>query len=284
MVRFFSRERFGRPQVLAACLLLVFLAQCLLLVGKGGRPGTGNLAEIYRLQRGSALWNGRGAPEINIPVAPPTPEKERIAKESDASLRPGLENRGYDAYHSQLWYLIAAAPLWRRPASLQPENIRALHWSAALPYLMFGLLLGASLWYVARRLFGNVGGYVALALYCFSPGIIRSCALWFAEPEVGAAWGAFGCIFTGIAVAHTLYAPREVVLWNWRRILLLGLAIGLGASAEFAVVLTIPIALALMLYLVPERRRAACVIMAAAGVVGFIILTIFYGFRFAELA
>ena len=35
MVRFFSRERFGRPQVLAACLLLVFLAQCLWLVGKG---------------------------------------------------------------------------------------------------------------------------------------------------------------------------------------------------------------------------------------------------------
>src|ERR1700690_877075 len=267
MVRFFSRERFGRPQVLAACLLLVFLAQCLLLVGKGGRPGTGNLAEIYRLQRGSALWNGRGAPEINIPVAPPTPEKERIAKESDASLRPGLENRGYDAYHSQPWYLIAAAPLWLRPVSLQPENIRALHWSAALPYLMFGLLLGASLWYVARRLFGNVGGYVALALYCFSPGIIRSCALWSAEPEVGAAWGAFGAIFTAIAVAHTLYAPREVVLWNWRRIVLLGLSLALAVGSQFSLIVVLPLALAFMLYLAPTRRMAALAIwMVACGI------------------
>ncbi len=264
MLRFFSRERFGRPQVLAACLLLVFLAQCLWLVGKGGRPGTVDLAEIYRLQRGSAFWNGRGAPEINILVAPPTPEKERIAKESDASLRPGLESRGYDAYHSQLWYLIAAAPLWLRPVSLQPENIRALHWSAALPHLMFGLLLGASLWYVARRLFGNVGGYVALALYCFSPGIVRSCALWSAEPEVGAAWGAFGAIFTAIAVAHTLYAPREVVLWNWRRIVLLGLSLSLAVGSQFSLIVVVPIALGFMLYLAPTRRLAALAIWAVA--------------------
>ena len=61
MVRFFTRERFGRPQVLAACLLLVFLAQCLWLVGKGARPGTVDLAEIYRLERGAALWSGKGS-------------------------------------------------------------------------------------------------------------------------------------------------------------------------------------------------------------------------------
>ena len=39
MARFFTSERFGRPQVLAACLLLVFLAQCLWLVE--GACGTG---------------------------------------------------------------------------------------------------------------------------------------------------------------------------------------------------------------------------------------------------
>ena len=121
----------------------------------------------------------------------------------------------------------------------------------------FGLLLGASLWYVARRLFGNVGGYVALALYCFSPGILRSCALWFAEPEVGAAWGAFGAIFTAIAVAHTLYAPREVVLWNWRRIMLLGLSLTLAVGSQFSLIVVVPAALAFMLYLAPTRRLAA---------------------------
>jgi hypothetical protein len=249
--------------VLASCLLLAFLAQCLWLVGKGGRPGTVDLAEIFRLERGSALWNSRGVTEVNVPVAPPTAEKEGPAKESDSSLR-ALENRGYDANHSPLWYLIAAAPLWLRPVALQPENIRALHWSAALPYLMFGLLLGASLWYVARRLFGNAGGYVALALYCFSPGIVRACALWSAEPEVGAAWGAFGAIFTAIAVAHTLYAPREVVLWNWRRIVLLGLSLALAVGSQFSLVIVLPVALAFMLYLAPTRRLAALAIWAVA--------------------
>ena len=129
---------------------------------------------------------------------------------------------------------------------------------------MFGLLLGASLWYVARRLFGNAGGYVALALYCFSPGIVRACALWSAEPEVGAAWGAFGAIFTAIAVAHTLYAPREVVLWNWRRIVLLGLSLALAVGSQFSLVIVVPVALAFMLYLAPTRRMAALAIWAVA--------------------
>ena len=129
---------------------------------------------------------------------------------------------------------------------------------------MFGLLLGASLWYVARRLFGNAGGYVALALYCFSPGIVRACALWSAEPEVGAAWGAFGAIFTAIAVAHTLYAPREVVLWNWRRIVLLGLSLALAVGSQFSLVIVVPAALAFMLYLAPTRRLAALAIWGVA--------------------
>ena len=262
MVRFFSRERFGRPQVLAACLLLVFLAQCLWLVGKGGRPGTIDLAEIERLERGTALWNS-SRHNVNVRVAPSNPEIEDFGSASDASPRSALEN-GYDAHHSPLWYLIAAAPLWLRPVSLEPENIRALHWSAALPFLIFGLLLGASLWYVARRLFGNAGGYAALALYCFSPSMVRSCTLWSAEPEVGAAWGAFGAIFTAIAVAHTLYAPREVVLWNWRRIVLLGLSLALAVGSQFSLAVVVPVALAFMLYLAPSRRLAALAIWTVA--------------------
>src|ERR1700690_3249615 len=145
MVRFFSRERFGRPQVLAAGLLLVFLAQCLWLVGKGTRSGTVDLAEIYRLQRGTGLWNSLGSrPAADTPVVAPDREKEDLATELDPAHQPGLENGADDENHSPLWYLIAAAPLWLRPVALQPENVRALHWSAALPYLIFGLLLGAS--------------------------------------------------------------------------------------------------------------------------------------------
>lgn len=270
MGRFFTRERFGRPQVLAGCLLLAFLAQCLWLVDQGTRPGSVDLAEIYRLERGTALWRSRGSsPEASVPAAPSDPAKPDEMKsdrgtELDADLQSELESSIYDPHHSALWYLIAATPLWLRPVPLQPENIRDLHWSAALPYLVFGLLLGASLWYVARRLFGNAGGYVALALYCFSPGIVRSSALWFAEPEGGAAWGVFGAIFTAIAVAHTLYAPREVVLWNWRRIVLLGLSLALAVGSQFSLVVVVPAALAFMLYLAPTRRGAALAIWAVA--------------------
>ena len=44
------------------------------------------------------------------------------------------------------------------------------------------------MWYVARRLCGNPGGYVALALYCFSPALIQASARWHREPEIVAAF------------------------------------------------------------------------------------------------
>src|SRR5437868_8446393 len=103
-----------------------------------------------------------------------------------------------------------------------------------MPYVVFGGLLGASVWYVSRRLYGNAGGYIALALYCFSPAVILASTLWFAEPNIAGTWGTFGAVFTAIAVSHTLYAPREVVLWNWRRILLLGVSLGLATGSHFA--------------------------------------------------
>jgi hypothetical protein len=154
-------------------------------------------------------------------------------------------------------------------------------WPARLPFLAIGALLGASLWYVARRLYGNAGGYVALLLYAFSPTMITYSAR--TQPEIVAAWGVFGCIFTAIAVAHTLYAPREVILWNWKRLLLLGTAIGLGAAAQFWTVLAVALGLAFMLYLVPERRPAALGIMAAACAVGLVIFAALHGFRIASV-
>src|SRR6516225_9787427 len=44
-----------------------------------------------------------------------------------------------------------------------------------LPFLACGCVLGGCIWWVTRRLYGNMGGYVALTLYCFSPAIIRAC-------------------------------------------------------------------------------------------------------------
>jgi hypothetical protein len=109
-------------------------------------------------------------------------------------------------------------------------------------------------------------------LYCFAPGVISNAALWQTEPETGAAWGAFGAVFTAIAVAHTLYAPREVVLWNWRRILLLGLSLALAIGCQFSLLIALPVALVFMLYLAPTRKGAAVAIWLSACAIGAFLL------------
>jgi hypothetical protein len=270
MEKFFTHERFGKPQFWAGILLLLFLLQCAWLVGHS-LSGL-DLPEAYRINEGlRQLHGGRvaGSPS-------------QAAPKDDEQANPAtwfFTQDGFDPHHSPLWYLTGAAVLLLWPGSLQVDSLRYWGWLAHAPYLLFGVMLGASIWYVARRLYGNIGGYTALALYCFSPGIIRATALWFAQPEIGAAWGTFGTIFTAIAVAHTLYAPREVVLWNWRRILLLGISLGLAVGSQFSLLIVVPVALALMLYVAPARRLAATVIWASACGVGFLLLFASYSFR-----
>ena len=275
MSEFFTRERFGKPQFLAGLLLLVFLGQCLWLASRDVHAsGTVEFGELTRVQQGLEQWHGEriaGTPYAISVQKQPSQDPDRSSYFEN--------NGGYDAYHSPLYYLIASAPLLLWPGSLQPGTKPYWGGLARAPYLVFGVLLGASLWYVSRRLYGNAGGYIALTLYCFSPGIIRGSALWFTHLEIAAAWGAFGTIFTAIAVAHTLYAPREVVLWNWRRILLLGLSLPLAVGTQFSLVITIPAALAFMLYLAPARRAAALAIWVASCAIAFVLLFASYSFR-----
>lgn len=260
MVAFFSRERFGRPQLLAGLLLLVFVAECTWLVVHSA-PNLVSSDES-RVQEGLEQWHGHGIAG--------TPANQR-----DTSLQwaPGGD---YDPDHSPLWYLIGSAPVAVLGAT--PSSALGL-WLTRSPYILFGILLGASVWYVSRRLYGNAGGYIALALYCFSPAVVRTSALWSAGPEIAGAWGTFGAVFTAIAVSHTLYAPREVVLWNWRRIVLLGISLGLAAGSQFSLVMFVPVLLVFMLYLAPRRRPAALGILSAASALGLALLFAAYFFR-----
>jgi hypothetical protein len=267
MSKFFTRERFGQPQVFAGILLLIFFAQCAWLTSKTQHQAP-DWEQAGRIQWGLHLW---GRPIFSSKAAklmPATPES------SDTSTRLDLDNN-----HSALWYLIISAPFVLCPIANLEKCIETHLWLAVTPNLIFAVLLGASLWYVARRLYGNAGGYIALAFYCFSPSVILSSAMWFAQPEMGTAWGAFGAIFTAIAVSHTLYAPREVVLWNWRRILLLGLSFVLAVGSQFSLIYLVPIALLFMFYLAPARKKAAFTIWISACVVGFLLLFASYGFR-----
>lgn len=264
---YFTRERFGRSQFLAALLVLAFLGQALWLVHTQIRGAQGPQdEEAVRISEGWRQWHGRGV--AGAPLIEP------------AASDPFFDGIGFDRQHSPLLYLVSAAPLLAWPHDLNRESSPYWQWLPRLPFLAFGVFLGASLWYVARRLCGNTGGFIALTFYCFSPSLLQASAVWHAEPEILAAWGSFGAVFTSIAVAHTLYAPREVILWNWRRIVLLGISLGIAIGSQFSMVVLIPVALAFLLYVAPVRRKAAAVIWSAACAVGLILLFAVYFFHF----
>ncbi|MGD1077934.1 MAG: hypothetical protein ABR881_06415 [Candidatus Sulfotelmatobacter sp.] len=272
---YFTRERFGRPQFLAGLLLLCFFAQALWLVHAEMRTDREpNGAEAVRIGEGWKQWHGRGI------AAAPLFDPAAIAQDPFR-----MDDSGFDTEHSPLLYLASAAPLLAWPQDFGSDSVAYWQWLPRIPFLACGVFLGASLWYVARRLCGNTGGFVALTFYCFSPSLLQASAVWHTEPEIVAAWGAFGAIFTAIAVAHTLYAPREVVLWNWRRIVLLGVSLAITVGSQFSLIVLAPMALGFLLYVAPVRRQAGFVIWGAACVVGFVLLFAVYFFHphaFAE--
>ena len=188
----------------------------------------------------------------------------------------GLVNAGTE-YHSPLIPVLAGVPARAIDPQANFGHLSEYRWLIRLPFLVSGLLLGASLWYVARRLYGNFGGYIALGLYCFSPMVItRSSQV---QPDIIGAWGAFGLIFTGIAAAHTLYAPRDVVFWNGKRILLMGISIALCIGAQWSLWLVLLPALGFMLWVGHVRPMAALAIFAAACGVGVVLLWAVFTFR-----
>ena len=188
----------------------------------------------------------------------------------------GLINAGTE-YLSPLIPVLAGIPARAIDPQANFGHLSEYRLLIRLPFLAAGLLLGASLWYVARRLYGNFGGYIALGLYCFSPMVItRSSQV---QPDIIAAWGAFGLVFTGIAVAHTLYAPRDVVFWNWKRILLMGVSLALCIGAQWSLWVVLLPALGFMLWVGHVRPMAALAIFAAALGVGLVLLWAVFSFH-----
>lgn len=239
------RSRLGVPQAVAVTLLLAYLAQCLWFTARVPLSG----AEGNYIESGLA-------------------QLEHLSSSGNAE-------------RSSLIPLLAATPAHLSGGETRFAEIDRYRFWIRLPFLLASLLLGASLWYVARRLYGNLGGYVALALYCFSPAMVGATQV---NPQIIGAWGGFGLVFTAIAVAHTLYAPREVILWNWRRILLMGLSIALCVGAQFSLWALLVPALGFMLWVGHLRRGAVVVIFAAACAVATLLLLGLYGFRLPQFA
>ncbi len=230
--------RIGRPQIFAGLMLLGFLAQTFWVAGS------------------RKLSDG---------------ERRYIA--SGSSQQAG-QDRSTD---SPLTAWVAALPVRTiklvravGPASLSSTLAIPRPWLLRLPFVGFGLWLGGALWWVARRLFDDAGGYVALALFCTSPAMVMISSN--IGPEIILAWSIFGLIYTAIGVAHTLYAPPR----RWiPRAVILGLAIGFAVSAALWSCLLAALAFAFMVYLAPARRHAAFAVLAGASTVALAVFSFF---------
>jgi len=143
-----------------------------------------------------------------------------------------------------------------------------------LPFLFAGFVLGGCIWWVTRRLYGDLGGYTSLALYCFSPPILKACVA--PDPEILAALGIFSGVYTCIGVAHAMQGPQRM----WRpRIILLTIILGVTAASH---IIALPVAailgLLFMLWIAEGRRSQALPIVLISIAGALVILFACYGF------
>jgi hypothetical protein len=248
--------RFDRPQRIAAVLLLLLFAQCYWVT----RHQTLTERDYQYARCGREMW------EKPSPLA-------------------GYFTSCGNIHDGTLAYRMAGLPLtierilaWQSPENSPWELRHQLSYVLLLmrlPFIFCGLCLGAALWWVTRRLFGNEGGFVALSLYCFSPEIVRACT--YPNPEILSAFGVFAAVYTAIGVAHAMQGPRK----KWRpRIFLLTAAFGFTAASHVAaVLLAFLFAIGFMAYLA-ERRRAALIPILFYSVLGTLLLLFAsYAFR-----
>lgn len=146
---------------------------------------------------------------------------------------------------------------------------------ARLPFLLAGCVLGGGIWWVTRRLYGNLGGYTALTLYCFSPMVLKACVT--PNAEVMAALGVYGGVYTCIGVAHAMQGPRR----KWRpRMVLLTAIFGMAAAAHIAALAVMAaMGLALMLWVAEGRRAQVLPVVLTATAGGLALMFARYGFR-----
>ena len=263
------RFRFNLPQRIAAGLLVVFLAQGLWLTGHQTltdrdyqyarcgremweRPSqlAGYFTSCGNIHDGILAYRLAGLPlTLNLLAERGL---DHFRKPEDRVVQAGGELSSWELRH-QLTHILLLL---------------------RLPFLGAGCVLGAGLWWVTRRLYGNLGGYTALGLYCFSPAVLRACVV--PNPEVLAALGVYGGVYTCIGVAHAMQGPRRK---GWLRIVLLTAAFGLAAASHIAALgLVALLGLAAMLW-VAEGRRAQVlpvVLMAVAG--ALVVVFACYGF------
>ncbi len=266
------RIQIGRPQRLAALLLLFFLAECLWVVNRQ------QISEHdYRFARcGREMW------ERPSPLAGYFTTCGNLGGDGTFAYRvagfPLTAQRmvmlGVDKLRSPENRLYASGSLNGSTWEARHE-ISSVKYLLHLPFILFAIWLGGGLWWVTRRLFGNEGAFFALGLYCCCPAVVRFAVT--PNNDVLAMWGLYGLVYTAMGVAHAMQGPQR----KWKpRIALLTVALGLTEAAHLlAAMFGLAAALVLMLYLAERRRSYVMQILVFSAVGALVILFGFYGFR-----
>ncbi len=262
----------GRPQQLAALLLLIFLGECLWVISRQQIT-----PDDYRYARcGREMWErpsplagyfttcgnlqGDGTFAYRLAGFPLTAQR-LVLLGVDHFRKP--ENRQYTqgTLNGSTWEA--------------RHELGAVKYLLHLPFCFFAIWLGGGLWWVSRRLFGNEGGFFALALYTFCPAIVRAAV--HPNNEVLAMWGLYGLAYTGMGVAHAMQGPRR----KWRpRIALLTFALGLTATAHLLAAMVGFVASGVLMFYLAERRRSAVLLILMWSAVGAgVIAFAFFSFR-----
>ncbi len=248
--------RFDRPQQIAGVLLLILLVQSLWVIARK----TLSESDYQYARCGREMW------EKPSPLA-------------------GYFTSCGNIHDGTLAYRAAGLPLTVERI-LAGQNASTSTWEMRhevthinmllrLPFTLAALALGACLWWVTRRLYGNTGGYIALALYCFAPPVIESAT--YPNNEIWAALGLFAAVYTAIGVSHAMQGPRK----RWRpRIVLLTVVLGFTAAAHVsAFVLALLLTVCFMAYLAEGKRAYLPTLLIVWALGAMLILFASYAFR-----
>ncbi len=269
----------GRPQQIAALLLLFFLGECLWVIDRQQLSP----ADYRYALCGREMWerpsplagyfttcgnlNGDGTMAYRVAGLPLTVQR-LVLVGADKFRKP--EDRLYVGGS-------LGGSTWEMRHQISLTGVKFL---MHLPFVFFAIWLGGGLWWVCRRLFGDEGAFLSLGLYCFCPTVIRYAVS--PNNEILAMWGLYGLVYAAIGVAHALQGPRR----KWKpRIGLFVLALGLTATAHLLPAIVGFVAAAGFLFYLAERRRSyvmQILIFSALGALAIVFAS--FAFRLAPFS
>jgi hypothetical protein len=267
------RFRFHKPQQIAAALLALFLAQGLWVVSRQTLTD-----RDYQYARcGRETWERPEAVPGYFTTCGNIHDGILAYRIAGLPLTVNLlGERGLDRFRKPEDRVVAgsAVPSGKMSTWELRRQLTHVLLLLRLPFLVAGCALGGCVWWVTRRLYGNLGGYTALALYCFSPTVLRACLT--PSTDVLAALGCYGGVYTCIGVAHAMQGPVA----KWRpRIVILTVILGIAAASHIAALpVTALLGLVLMLWVAEGRRSQVLPVVLAASAGALVLLFACYGF------